>query len=178
MKKILIIVAIALLAFVCIGLFKAQKIQKLQITKTVSINGSKGEVLEMVQYLRNFPKWSPFLAQDPSQKVRIEGVDGRVGAQYHWLGNGGEDVGYQEIVKIDTTGFVGMKCFIVKPFAAQPTFEYTMTEKNDGVTVTQDFKLESSLSDAFFMWAFGAVKDMENTNQQGLDLLKKAVEKL
>ncbi len=178
MKKILIIVAIALLALVCIGLFKAQKIQKLQITKTVFINGSKGEVLEMVQYLRNFPKWSPFLAQDPSQKVRIEGVDGTAGAQYHWVGNGGDDIGYQEIMKIDTNGYVGMKCYIEKPFTAQPTFEYTIKESSSGVMVTQDFKLESSLSDAFFMWVFGAVKDMENTNQQGLDLLKKAVEKL
>jgi uncharacterized protein YneF (UPF0154 family) len=178
MKKILIIIALALVAFVCIGLFNAKKIQKLQITKTVTINGSKKEVLEMVQYLRNFPKWSPFLAQDPSQKVRIEGVDGTIGAQYHWVGNGGEDVGYQEIVKIDTTGFVGMKCLIEKPFTAQPTFEYTISENNAGVTVTQDFKLESSLSDAFLMWVFGAVKDIENTNQQGLDLLKKAVEKL
>ncbi len=178
MKNILIIIVLALVAFVGISLFKAKKIQKLQITKTVTINGSKGEVLKMVQYLRNFPKWSPFLAQDPSQKVRIEGVDGTIGAQYHWIGNGGEDVGYQEIVKIDTTGMVGMKCFIEKPFAAQPTFDYTISENNAGVTVTQDFKLESSLSDAFFMWVFGAVKDMENTNQQGLDLLKKAVEKL
>lgn len=177
MKKIVLIIAIALVAFVCIGLFKAQKIQKLQITKTVTINANKGEVLEMVQYLRNFPKWSPFLAQDATQKIRIEGVDGTVGAQYHWVGNGGDDIGYQEIMKIDTNGYIGMKCFIEKPFAAQPTFEYSINENSNGVTVTQDFKLESSLSDAFFMWAFGAVKDMENTNQQGLDLLKKAIEK-
>lgn len=178
MKKILMIITVALAAFFCIGLFKAQKTQKLQITKTVTINGSKEEVMEMVQYLQNFPKWSPFLAQDPSQKVRIEGVDGIVGAQYHWIGNGGEDIGYQEIVKIDTNGHIAMKCYIEKPFTAQPTFEYTIKENSSGVMVTQDFKLESSLSDAFFMWAFGAVKDMESTNQQGLDLLKKAVEKL
>jgi hypothetical protein len=131
----------------------------------------------MVQYLRNFPKWSPFLVQDSTQKIRIEGVDGIVGARYHWVGNGGDDIGYQEIMKIDTNGYVAMKCYIEKPFAAQPTFEYTIKQTNNGIEVIQDFKLESSLSDAFFMWVFGAVKDMENTNQQGLDLLKKVVEK-
>jgi hypothetical protein len=36
--------------------------------------------------------------------------------------------------------------------------------------------LESALVDAFFLWLFGAKAEMEKTNQQGLDLLKKAVE--
>ncbi len=177
MKKIITIVALALIAFVGFGLVKASKIQKLQILKSVTINASKKEAFEMVQYLNNFPKWSPFLAQDPSQKVEVKGTDGTVGAQYHWVGNGGDDVGYQEIIKIDTNEYVGMKCFIEKPFTAQPTFEYSFKETPNGTEVTQDFKLESSLSDAFFLWLFGAVKDMENTNQQGLDLLKKAIEK-
>jgi hypothetical protein len=177
MKKILAIIIIAFVAFVGVGFFKAKKIQNLKIIKTVTIDGSKREVFEMVQYLRNFPKWSPFLAQDTTQKIRIEGVDGIVGARYHWVGNAGDDVGYQEIMKIDTNGYVGMKCFIEKPFTAQPTFEYTIKQTSMGVEVTQEFKLESSLSNAFFMWTFGAVKDMENTNQQGLDLLKKAIEK-
>ncbi len=30
--------------------------------------GSKEDIFDMVKYLANFPKWSPFLAQDPSQK--------------------------------------------------------------------------------------------------------------
>jgi hypothetical protein len=37
----------------------------------------------MVKYLSNFPKWSPFLVQDPAQKYEVKGTDGTVGAQYH-----------------------------------------------------------------------------------------------
>ncbi len=70
-----------------------------------------------------------------------------------------------------------MKCDIQKPFAAQPTFDYSFKETPNGIEVKQDFQLQSGLVDAFFMWAFGAVKEMENTNQQGLDLMKKAIEK-
>ena len=44
------------------------------------------------------------------------------------------------------------------------------------IEVKQDFRLESGLIDSFFMWLFGAKAEMEKTNQQGLDLLKKAVE--
>lgn len=177
MKKIFLIIAIVLVAFIGFGLFQTSKLQNLQIIKTVAIKGSKQEVFDMVRYLNNFPKWSPFLAVDPTQKYEVKGTDGAVGASYHWIGNGGEDVGHQTIMKIDTFSFVGMKCDIQKPFAAQPTFDYSFNETPDGIEVTQDFKLQSGLVDALFLWAFGAVKEMENTNQQGLDLMKKAIEK-
>jgi hypothetical protein len=177
MKKIIIGIIVALIAFIAFGLTQASGLKNIQIVKSVTVKGSKQEVFDMVRYLNNFPKWSPFLVQDPTQKVEVKGTDGSVGAQYHWVGNGGEDVGYQEIMKIDTFSFVGMRCDIQKPFVAKPTFDYSFKETANGIEVTQDFKVESALTDAFFMWLFGAKKGMEDTNQQGLDLLKKAVEK-
>ena len=69
-----------------------------------------------------------------------------------------------------------MKCYIQKPFSAEPIFDYSFKESPDGIVISQDFKLESGLVDAFFLWLFGAKAEMEKTNQQGLDLLKKAVE--
>ena len=176
-KMIFAIIGFALVAFIGFGLYKASGLTSIQIIKTVTIKGSKEEVFDMVRYLKNFPKWSPFFAQDPSQKFEVKGTDGTVGAQYHWDGNKGKDVGYQEIVKIDEHSFVGMKCDIQKPFVAKPTFNYYFTETANGVEVKQDFKVESGLVDAFFMWLFGAKAAMEKTNQQGLDLLKKTVEK-
>lgn len=174
---ILSIIGIALVAFIGFGLSKANGLKSIQIVKTVSINGSKQEVFDMVKYLANFPKWSPFLAEDPDQKYEVKGRDGTVGAQYHWDGNKGKDLGYQEIVKIEEGKFIGMQCDIQKPFVAKPTFEYYFSETDNGIEVKQDFKLESGLVDAFFMWIFGAKAGMEKMNQQGLDLLKIAVEK-
>ncbi len=176
MITFVIIVGIALVAFIGFGLFKARQLTSIQIIKSVTIQGSKEEVFDMVRYLKNFPKWSPFLAADPAQKYEVKGTDGLVGAQYHWDGNGGKDLGYQEIVKIDELKYIEMHCAIQKPFVAKPIFAYTFTETAAGVTVKQDFKLESGLVDAFFMWLFGAKREMEKTNMQGLMLLKKAIE--
>jgi hypothetical protein len=176
LKKVFSIIALILVGFIGYGLVKANGLKDIQITKSITINGSKQEVFDMVKYLGNFPKWSPFLVQDPTQKYEIKGTDGSVGAQYHWTGNQGNDLGFQEIVKIDTFSFIGKKCDIQKPFVAKPTFEYSFTETANGIEVKEDFKLESGLSDAFFLWLFGAKAEMEKTNQQGLDLLKKAVE--
>jgi uncharacterized protein YndB with AHSA1/START domain len=175
-KMILTIIAIAVLVFLGIGLYKASKLRDIQIVKTVIIKAPKEEVFDMVRYFKNFPKWSPFLAQDPSQKYEVKGTDGTVGAQYHWDGNKSKDLGYQEILKVDPFKFIGMQCYIQKPFEANPTFDYSFTETSDGIMVTQNFQVKSGLMDAFFMWLFGAKLEMEKTNQQGLDLLKKAVE--
>ncbi|MDI1233244.1 MAG: hypothetical protein PSX81_03060 [bacterium] len=175
MKKILLIIGITLIAFITFGLYKASGLKSIEIVTTTTIKGSKQEVFDMVKYLNNFPKWSPFLVQDPTQKHDIKGTDGTVGAQYHWIGNKGEDVGYQEIAKIDELNFIGKKCDIQKPFVAKPTFEYYFTENSNGIEVKEVFKLESGLMDAFFLWVFGAKAEMEKTNQQGLDLLNKAV---
>jgi hypothetical protein len=176
-KMIFAIIALALVAFIGFGLYKASGLKSIQIVKTVNIKGSKQEVFDMVKYLKNFPLWSPFLATDPTQKYEVKGIDGTVGVQYHWDGNNGKDLGYQEIVKIDDLKFIGMKCDITKPFVAKPTFDYYFTENANGIEVKQDFKVESSTVDAFFMWLFGAKAGMEKMNQQGLDLLKAAVEK-
>jgi hypothetical protein len=174
---IITIIIAVLVAFISFGLYKASSLKNIQIVKSVTINGSKEEVFNMVRYLKNFPKWSPFLAEDPTQKYEVKGEDGIVGAQYHWDGNNGKDLGFQEIVKIDTFSFVGMKCDIQKPFVAKPTFDYYFTETANGIEVKQDFKVESELVPAFFMWLFGAKAEMEKTNQKGLELLKKAIEK-
>jgi hypothetical protein len=165
------IIGIALVAFIGFGLYKASGLKSIQIIKTVTIKGTKQEVFDMVKYLNNFPKWSPFLAQDPTRKYEVKGTDGTVGAQYHWDGNKGKDLGYQEIVKIDELNYVSMQCDIQKPFVAKPTFDYYFSETANGIEVKQDFKLESGLVDAFFMWLFGAKSEMEKTNQQGLYLL-------
>ncbi len=175
-KMIITIIALALIAFIAYGIQKAKTLQNIQIVKTVIINSPKQKVFDMVKYLGNFPKWSPFLAQDPSQKYEVKGVDGTIGAQYHWNGNKGKDLGYQEIAKIEEGTFVGMQCDIQKPFTAKPTFDYYFTETPQGIEVKQDFKVQSKLIDAFFMWLFGAKAAMEKTNQDGLNLLKKATE--
>lgn len=175
-KMIFLIIILAIVAFISFGLYKASDLKSIQIVNTVTIKGTQQEVFNMVKYLNNFPKWSPFLAQDPSQKYTVKGTDGTVGAQYHWDGNKGKDIGYQEIVKIDELSFVGMRCDIQKPFVAKPTFDYYFTTTTNGIEVKQDFKLESGLVDAFFMWLFGAKSEMEKTNKQGLDLLKKTIE--
>ena len=177
-KMILSITSITAVALFGIGFTSAQSLRNIHIQKQVLIKGTMEDVYEQVVFLKNFPSWSPFLEADPTQEIEIKGTDGQVGAQYHWLGNGGKDAGFQEIKEIKPQQYVKMGCDIEKPFTAQPTFEYSFEQVGSEVQVTQDFRLESGAIDAFFMWVFGAKKDMEKMNQRGLELLKVHVENL
>jgi hypothetical protein len=176
MKKVLAFIAIAIIGFLAFGMFKASNLKSIEIETSTTIKGDKQTIFNRVKNLKEFPKWSPFLLQDPTQKYEIKGTNGAVGSQYHWVGNGGEDVGFQEISKIKEGSFIGKKCDIQKPFVAKPTFEYNFTETANGINVKETFKLESGQVDAFFLWLFDAKAEMIKTNQQGLDLLKKSVE--
>lgn len=168
---IILIVALG----VCLAV--SQKLRSIHIQKHIRINSSIEEVFNQVVLLKNFPNWSPFLEADPTLKVEVKGTDGKVGAQYHWLGNKGKDVGYQEIKEIRPLAYIKMGCDIQKPFTAKPIFEYTFEQVGSEVKVTQDFYLESGGVDAFFMWLFNIKKNMEKMNQRGLVLLKVAAEK-
>ena len=70
-----------------------------------------------------------------------------------------------------------MECDIQKPFKANPTFEYSFSNTGNVTTVTQDFNVKSGLVDSFFMWLFGAKKDMAKMNARGMELLKIECEK-
>lgn len=178
MKKMIItIIAIAVILFLAIGFYNASKLQHIHIQKTVEINADVLPTFDNVQFLGNFTKWSPFYEADPAQKTKVTGTDGQVGAQFHWDGNEGKDLGLQEIKEIKPLKYVKVECDIQKPFKATPTFEYSFSNDGNVTTVTQDFNVKSGLVDAFFMWLFGAKKDMAKMNARGMELLKIASEK-
>lgn len=173
---ILSAVLVALILFLGIGFYNASKLQQINIKKTTLVNSNLETVFNKVAYLKEFPSWSPFYEADPQQKITIKGTDGQIGAQFHWNGNNGNDLGYQEIKELKPSEYIKMECDIQKPFKANPTFEYFFEKTNNGIKVTQDFNLKSGLIDAFFMWLFGAKKDMSKMNARGMELLKKSLE--
>ncbi|MEO0731577.1 MAG: SRPBCC family protein [Bacteroidota bacterium] len=179
MKKTMtiLLVSLSLLALAAAyGFHRSASLRSITLDNTVTIDGTTTEVFDMVRYLENFPRWSPFLEQDPTQEYEVRGVDGTVGATFHWNGRGGKDIGYQEIVRIEPNQYLEMRCDIQKPFVAYPTFAYSFKDTPQGVRVSQHFTVESGAVDALFMWLFGAEAEMDATNARGLELLKKAVE--
>src|SRR6056297_301034 len=158
MKKTILFSVLSILVFVLIfGLYNAMQLRQINIQKSVVIDAGMEKIFTNIVMLEKFPAWSPFYEADPSQTIELKGVDGKVGAQYHWGGSNGDDLGYQEITKIKPLSYIKMECTITKPFEANPIFEYSFSKLNANQTkVVQNFELNSGIVDAFFMWLFGA----------------------
>lgn len=174
---ILIVITLALILFLGVGFYNTNKLKHIHIYKTVNIQSDMQKTFNNVLYLKNFTSWSPFYEVDPTQKTKVKGTDGEIGAQFHWEGNKGKDLGYQEIKEIKSLEYIKMECNIQTPFKATPTFEYFFSQTDSLIKVTQSFNLKSGLVDAFFIWLFGVKREMSKMNGRGMELLKIKCEK-
>lgn len=148
----------------------------ISLTSTTYIQASKQEVMDYLRYLERYPSWSPFLVADPEQKHHVTGVDGTVGATFHWEGVAEKSLGSQRIAELQGTDYVRMECEILKPFKGHSTFAYTLTASAGTIKVEQAFFLPSKGFSRFMIKLFGVEKHMAALNQLGMDRLKVAVE--
>lgn len=177
MTKSIIIIGIVLGALLITGVILSLVAPKrISITSKQFIKASKEEVYDQIRFLNNYPKWSPFIVQDPEQRHSVSGVDGEVGATFSWEGVKEKSKGFQRIVSLKSNEQVDISCTITEPFQAQPSFSYMVKEKENGVEVALVFDVELPVPANIFGMLFGLKHEMAKTNQNGLDLLKKVSE--
>ncbi|MFM9838453.1 MAG: hypothetical protein ACKVOQ_09335 [Cyclobacteriaceae bacterium] len=177
MTKTLIVIGIVLGALLIAGVILSLVAPKrISVSNTTFINASKQHVFDQLRYMKNFPKWSPFLVQDPEQKYSVSGTDGEVGATYSWEGVKEKSKGSQRVAKLKSNDQVVIECNITVPFQSNPTFSYELIEKNGGVEIVQQFDTEMPVPSNIFGLLLGLKEKISVTNKQGLDLLKKVSE--
>ncbi|MFN6379073.1 MAG: SRPBCC family protein [Flavobacteriales bacterium] len=178
MSKTIIIIGVVLGAILIAGVILSLVAPKrITITCSEFIKAPKEQVYDQIRFLRNFPNWSPFKAQDPDQKHFISGQDGEIGATFSWEGVKEKSKGSQKIVSLVVNEKIELICDITEPFQANPKFTYTIKQQNESVEVTQHFDLALPFPNNIFGLIFGLKKEIKSTNQTGLHLLKKACEK-
>ena len=177
MTKIFIIIGVALGAILVTGVILSLVAPKrISVTTTQFIKASKQTVFDQLRFMKNFPGWSPFRVQDPEQKFHLSGVDGEIGATFHWEGVKEKSKGSQTVTALSGHDHVTIQCEITEPFQSKPVFAYTLVEKNGGVEVTQQFDTDMPVPANIFGLLLGLKSKIAATNKQGLELLKQASE--
>lgn len=177
MTKTALIMAIALGAITITGVILSLVAPKrISIISKQFVQGSRQQVYDQLRYMRNFPKWSPFLVQDPDQKFEVSGTDGEIGATFTWEGVRQKSKGEQKIVDLKENEEVTVQCNIKEPFHASPEFSYTLRDSLNGVEVIQYFEVEMPFPANIFGLVFNLKSKMAQTNEEGLALLKKQIE--
>jgi len=178
MTKTFIIIGIVLGAMLVTGVILSLVAPKrISVKSTQFINASGPQVYDQLRFMKNFPNWSPFRAQDPEQKFAISGEDGAVGATFSWEGVKEKSKGSQQVVALTSNERVRIECQITVPFQSNPSFEYTLIERNEGVEVVQQFDVDMPVPVNVIGLLLGLKNKIAQTNQQGLALLKEATEK-
>lgn len=153
----------------------AQK-KVLKVVSKKNIEAAQVEAYDLLRNFERFPEWSPFIVEDPEQKNYVTGEAGEVGSAFHWEGVAEKSKGLQTLAVADGSQYLRMECDIVKPFKGQPTFEYQITETENGVEIVQTFELKCSGFNRFMMKLFGVKKHIAKTNELGLTRLKTLLE--
>ena len=146
------------------------------ITTTTIIDAPIETVYDLIKDYERFPEWSPFLVADPEQKNHVTGENGEIGSTFHWEGVGEKSLGFQTLSELAENKYAKMDCNVQKPFKANSTFEYFITETTNGVEVTQEFKTEMGGFAYFMAKLFGMEKQISATNELGLDRMKTVLE--
>lgn len=148
-----------------------------KVERSVTINAPAAMIYKELIKLDNFKKYSIWSQRDSSAKYTMTGTDGTVGAASSWTGDpyiSGD--GRIEIVSLEENKKVEHKLSFTKPKKGRAGSVFTLQENNGATTVTWNFKLATPRPWNIFNLFFSLDKKMGKDFEEGLSLLKSAIE--
>lgn len=156
------------------ALFLAPK----QIThrQVIKVGTDAPRVYHCLRSFEQYPNWSVWKEQDPSQTHQVTGRDGHLGCQFSWKGQE-SGRGYQTLTSLIPMQKIGIDVTIEEPFQASPQFSYSLRDVGNGQTeVVQDFVLPLQRPMNVIAWVLGLKDKTAASNQRSLELLKNYLE--
>lgn len=147
-------IAVCVLGFIVLV---ALRPPSFKVERSAEINGPASVAFDLVNNLKEWPKWSPFEKFDPNMKHTYEGPETGVGASSGWEGNGRAGSGKMTIVSTETNRSIGMKLEFIKPFKANNDILFTFEPMGNSTRVTWSM----SGNNNFMMKAFTLIMNME-----------------
>ena len=130
-KKILLGLAIVIVAVLVIGLFTKKEYS---IVREITINKSRQEVFNYVSHLKNQQYFNTWAMKDPNAKHEEKGTDGTVGYVFTWNSQDNEvGEGIQTIKSITEGERINYDVQFIRPFAGEATC-YISTEPEGNST--------------------------------------------
>lgn len=173
LKKILIAVAVVLLAFVALV---ASRPSTFKVERSITIAAPAEVVFPYVNDFHHWGEFSPWEKLDPAMKRTHEGAQAGVGASYHWVGNDQVGEGRMTITESKPHEKVSIKLEFIKPWAATNQTDFILHPTAEGV----HFTWAMSGHNNFMSKAFGLFMNMDamigKDFEAGLASLKKVSE--
>jgi carbon monoxide dehydrogenase subunit G len=178
MFRIFVLTAVAG-GFVLTGIlaYAATRPDTFRVQRSVSIKAPPERIFPLINNLKSFNTWNPFLKADPATKLAYSGPDGGLGAAHEWDGSSQVGKGRVEISNALPNAHVTMTLDMIKPFVAHNVVEFTLEPRADATVVNWAM----SGRNAYFVKVMGLFLNMDNMVggefDKGLAELKSIVER-
>lgn len=133
LKKILIILAVLVIAFV---VYVAQRPADFRIERSTTISAPTAVVFAQVNDLRAWQEFSPWAKLDPAAKISFAGPQTGIGSAFTWAGNSDVGEGTMTIIESKPAELVRFRLDFLKPMESTSTAEFTFKPAGNGTAVT------------------------------------------
>lgn len=133
LKTVTFAVALALAALLGLA---AMRPGSFSVQRSTSIAAPPEKVFALVNDLKGFNTWNPFLLKDPKSQLTYEGVSSAgVGAAYRWQGDKA-GAGRMQIVESNALSSVAATLEFTEPMKTTNRVEFTLVPQAGGTQVT------------------------------------------
>ncbi len=132
LKNVLLVIAALVVSLMIYAAFKPDSFK---VQRTTTIVAAPGKLFPLINNMRAFNTWNPYVRKDPTMPLQYEGGSEGSGAAYSWSSeNAG--VGRMEVVESTSPSKVVMRLEFSEPMRAINKVEFTLEPKGDSTRVT------------------------------------------
>ena len=169
-KSLIALLIIIIALFIVIGIFLPKDYT---VSRSVVIDASSQQIHPYINNLNNWPKWSPWVENDPTLKVTVGDIASGVGASQSWVGKDGDG----SLVITESNPQKGIDYdleFNQGQFKCKSDFKYVPDGPDTQVVWEMKGKVDTPVLGGYF--AAKMDKWVGAEFEKGLQNLKKAVE--
>jgi hypothetical protein len=173
-KRILVILAIVLVAFVIVVAIQPDEFQ---VTRSATMAAAPTVVFAQVNDFHNWEGWSPWAKIDPNMKQRYEGQPGAIGSSLSWSGNSKVGEGTMTLTKFEVPELIQIQLDFEKPMKATNLTLFTFTPQGSGHTlVTWTMSGRQNFVQKAFCLLFNGKQMVGKDFEKGLAQMKSQAE--
>lgn len=146
------------------------------ISRTVRIAAAPDKVFPLIQDLKAFNRWNPFLKLDPAAKLTYSGPESGKGAAHQWSGNSNVGAGRVEITNAVAPSRVTMQLDMISPMEAHNLVEFALKPDGSATNVTWTMSGRSPFISKVMCLFFSMDKMVGGEFDKGLASLKALAE--
>jgi Polyketide cyclase / dehydrase and lipid transport len=166
-----------LIAIIAAFLFRvSRQPDDFTVARKISVNATAADIFPWVNNLKNMNQWNPWAGQDEKSVINYEGPEEGPGAVYTWAG-GKQGAGKFTIMDVKPPHELNCRLEMYKPFAADNTIKYTITETGGTTLIVWAMSGKNALMHKGMQTFFSMDKMVGKEFEKGLSSLKVLVER-